>query len=477
MQKPLLHCALLLALSLLTVPTAFAQGSWQLVWQDEFNGQIGPDWVFETGTGSNGWGNNEQQYYRRENARVENGALVITARREDFGGRRYTSARLKTQGRKSWKYGRIEARLSIPYGSGLWPAFWMLGDNISQVGWPACGEIDIMEHINADDNLFGTVHWQDGNGNYASYSGERAGNYRGYHVYAIEWDSRAIKWFVDGQLYHEIDITNGINGTDEFQKNQFILLNLAVGGQWPGYNIDEGRLPTSYLIDYVRVYQRSTTPPPSSARRIEAESYTYMNGVLTEACTEGGQNVGYIDRGDWLAYSNINFPTSGNYEFEYRVASPGGGSFTSDLNGGTVVLGQVNVPATGGWQRWTSVRQTKYINAGTYSFGLYAVQAGWNINWINIRRVDASARITPSVVEAGASVRVYPTTTDGLLNVVAPADRQALNYSILDLSGRTVRSVGALSSSQVDVSNLVAGMYLLLVHDGNRTKQHRFIRR
>ena len=142
---------------LFTSQLALAQG-WNLVWQDEFEGSIGPDWVFETGNGANGWGNNELQYYRRENATIENNALVITARRQDFGGFRYTSARMKTQGKKSWKYGRMEARIAIPSSLGTWPAFWMLGSNITEVGWPACGEIDIMEHVNHDLRIIGSLH-------------------------------------------------------------------------------------------------------------------------------------------------------------------------------------------------------------------------------------------------------------------------------------------------------------------------------
>src|SRR6478609_5855240 len=139
--------------------------NWEQVWSDEFNGSISSDWVFETGAG--GWGNNELQYYRRENATVENGSLVISARRENYGGAQYTSARMKTQGKKSWKYGRMEARIAMPSFQGIWPAFWMLGDKISSTGWPACGEIDIMEHINTGGNTHATIHWQDAGGNHA----------------------------------------------------------------------------------------------------------------------------------------------------------------------------------------------------------------------------------------------------------------------------------------------------------------------
>ncbi len=240
--------------------TTFAQ-NWTLVWQDEFTNGISSDWVFEIGNGNSGWGNNELQYYRRENATVENGNLVITAKRESIGGYNYTSTRMKTQGRKSWKYGKVEARIAMPSFMGSWPAFWMLGDNISSVGWPACGEIDIMEHVNTETQTHGTIHWQDHNNVYANYSGSTPVNsVTNFHVYTIEWDASAIKWFVDGNLYHEASIANGVNGTSEFHNNFFILLNMAIGGNWPGFNIDNTAFPARMLVDYVRVYQKTSAP-------------------------------------------------------------------------------------------------------------------------------------------------------------------------------------------------------------------------
>jgi beta-glucanase (GH16 family) len=370
----------LLAAALVS-PLAAAQ-SWQLVWSDEFNGAIGPSWVFETGGG--GWGNNELQYYRRENATIENGALVITAKVEPFGGMRYTSARMKTQGLKTFKYGRIEARMKLPSFMGAWPAFWMLGANLPQVGWPASGEIDVMEHVNTEDRNYGTIHWADANGNHASYSGNIATTVTDWHVYAIEWDANAIKWFVDGTKYHEANIQNGINSTEEFQRDFFLLLNMAVGGQWPGYNIDESKLPAKMYVDYVRVY----APATAWTKTIEAESYSAMAGVQTEACSEGGLDVGWIDANDWMAYNSINFPSSGSYKVEYRVASlNGGGALSLDLNAGSIQLGGLNVPSTGGWQNWTTISHTVNINAGTYNVGVFAKAGGWNLNWIRFTKL------------------------------------------------------------------------------------------
>ncbi|HYM86336.1 MAG TPA: glycoside hydrolase family 16 protein, partial [Pseudoxanthomonas sp.] len=245
--------------ALLFAGGALAQ-NWQLVWSDEFNGSIGPDWAFETGNGGNGWGNNELEYYRRENAGIENNALVITAKREDFGGFRYTSARMKTQGLRNFKYGKIEARMKLPSFMGAWPAFWMLGSNLPQVGWPASGEIDIMEHVNNEDRTYGTIHWQDNNGNYAQYGGNTPASVADWHVYGIEWDANAIRWYLDGNKFHEVNIQNGINGTEEFHRDFFLLLNFAIGGNWPGFTVDDSRFPAKMHVDYVRAYSAGAGP-------------------------------------------------------------------------------------------------------------------------------------------------------------------------------------------------------------------------
>ena len=474
-----------------TVP-ASAQSPWRLVWSDEFDGSIGPDWVFETGGG--GWGNEELQYYRRENARIDNGQLVITARRQDFGGRRYTSARMKTQGRKAFKYGRIEARLNVPYGNGQWPAFWMLGESISTVGWPRCGEIDIMEHINTEDKLFGTIHWSDQNGNYATYGGDRFTSLRGWHNYAIEWDDQAIKWFMDGQQFHEVNIAGGVNGTEEFHEPHFLLLNFAIGGRFPGWNIDEGRLPAEYRVDYVRVYERNNSDGGGgddgggddgdgggASARIEAEDYFNMSGIQTEPCSEGGLNVGYIDGGDWMAYRNITFSRSGNYEIEYRVAGYGG-RLSADLNGGQIRLGELAVPSTGGWQNWRTVRQRVYVNAGTYNLGVFAVQSGWNLNWINIRSLDGgnvskSAPTGKPTVSRQIDGLLYPTLTDDVVNLSAEYFSPDTRVEILDMAGRTMLSSRALQSAAIDVSEYPSGVYLLRVHTGETMLVERFVRR
>jgi beta-glucanase (GH16 family) len=229
-----------------------------LVWEDDFEGNaLSSNWTAEIGAG--GWGNNESQYYRKENATVANGYLTITAKKESFSGSAYTSSRLITKGKKEFKYGRIDIRAKLPKGQGIWPALWMLGGNISTVGWPACGEIDIMEMIggsNREKTVHGTVHWSN-DGAHAQYGGSKtlsSGMYPDkFYVYSIEWNSTHIKWYIDDVLFHTIDITP--SGLSEFHEPHFFIFNIAVGGNWPGYPDGTTVFPQTMVVDYVRVFQ------------------------------------------------------------------------------------------------------------------------------------------------------------------------------------------------------------------------------
>lgn len=232
---------------------------WTLAWADEFNGTSLDTSKWNIEVNGNGGGNNELQYYtaRPENIRVTGGELVIEARKEAYMGKQYTSGRITTQNKASWQYGRMEARLKIPTGKGTWPAFWMLGNSISTAGWPASGEIDVMEHVNTEAFVHGTIHWSNQNNAYSNYGGP-SGNldFSQYHVYAVEWDSSAIRWYVNGNKFHEVSIAGGVNGTSEFHAPYFLLLNLAVGGNWPGSPDASTVFPNQMRVDYVRVYRK-----------------------------------------------------------------------------------------------------------------------------------------------------------------------------------------------------------------------------
>lgn len=320
MKKPL--CLLLTGLSMLLAGTGHAQ-NWQLVWSDEFNGSIGPDWVFETGAG--GWGNNEQEYYQQANATIENNALVITAKKENVGGAAYTSVRMKTQGKRSWKYGKMEARIAMPAFQGAWPGFWMMGDSISSVGWPACGEIDIMEHINTGTAIYGSTHWTGTNNAQADFTNSTNANspLPNYHTYGIEWTPTTIKWFVDGVQYNQFDITNGTGGTSEFAAPFFLILNFAIGGNWPGGTVDQGAFPAKMYVDYVRVYQdggSTTTPPPSTNG---GQSYFMLVNRATGKCADliSGNTANGAPINEWTYdYNGPNqrwalIPTEGGNHF------------------------------------------------------------------------------------------------------------------------------------------------------------------
>lgn len=240
--------------------TPLSYDGYTLIWNDEFDGDVlSSDWTFEIGTGSSGWGNNELQYYRKENTTVADGYLTITAKKEDFGGQNYTSSRIITKGSQSFKYGRIDIRALLPQGQGIWPALWMLGDNITTVGWPKCGEIDIMEMIggeNRENTVHGTLHWDDAGTkvdygeSYTLASGIFADE---FHVFTIIWDAHNIKWYVNDQHYLTIDTTPA--ELSEFHENFFLIFNVAVGGNWPGSPDTSTSFPQKMIVDYVRVFQ------------------------------------------------------------------------------------------------------------------------------------------------------------------------------------------------------------------------------
>ena len=242
---------------------------WELVWSDEFDGDtINPaNWAFELGGW--GWGNGEAQYYtdRPENARVENGLLVIEARQEKYEDSYYTSARLVTQGLQEFQYGRIEARIKVPPGAGLWPAFWMLGsdfsrnpDNPIESNWPQAGEIDIMEYVGREPDLvMGTAHGPgySGAGGLTRWNRQEFPIADEFHTFAIEWQENEITWFFDGEPY--FTLTPEVTGDREwvFNKEYFLLLNMAVGGQLAGTIGLDTAFPANAYVDYVRVYQRA----------------------------------------------------------------------------------------------------------------------------------------------------------------------------------------------------------------------------
>jgi len=246
--------------------TPLTYPNYTLVWQDEFDGTEldQTDWTYEIGN-NNGWGNNELQYYTEANTSVSGGYLTIEARAEFFNNYNYTSSRIKTQGKESFQYGRIDIRAAMPEGQGMWPALWMLGSDITSVGWPKCGEIDIMEMAGGlgstnkgDDVVLGTAHWENGNGVKSDFGGTTRLTNGGklsyeFHVYSIIWDSQKIEWYFDDQRFHVLDITPA--DMSEFHQKHFFIFNVAVGGTLPGNPDGTTVFPQRMYVDYVRVFQ------------------------------------------------------------------------------------------------------------------------------------------------------------------------------------------------------------------------------
>jgi beta-glucanase (GH16 family) len=228
-----------------------------LTFSDEFNTDGAPNplvWSYDLGTGSNGWGNNEEQNYTSnpKNVRVEGGNLVITAIKETSGSKPYSSARIKTQGKYSFKYGKIEIKAKFPTGAGTWPAVWSLGDNFSTVSWPACGEIDFVEHVGKDqDKIFGSLHYPGNFGGNAVSGSKRIINASTeFHIYKVIWNSKTIRFYVDNTLYK----TAPNASTLPFNQNFFLIMNVAMGGNFGG-PIASTFTQSSMEIDYIRIYQ------------------------------------------------------------------------------------------------------------------------------------------------------------------------------------------------------------------------------
>jgi beta-glucanase (GH16 family) len=238
---------------------AFAQPKGKkLVWEEQFNlkelNEI--DWNYEVGDGcpNCGWGNNERQLYTKNNHHLVDGNLIIVANKNE---ETYTSTRINTKGKREFKYGYIEARAKIPRGQGIWPAFWMLGSNIDKIGWPKCGEIDILEYVGKEPSIiFTSLHTQDSHGNTINTKKSKIENIeQGFHLYAIDWTKDKIDFFVDNILVYTFNPTVKDQNTWPYDQPFFILLNVAIGGNFGGPAVDDAIFPQEFIVDYIKVYQ------------------------------------------------------------------------------------------------------------------------------------------------------------------------------------------------------------------------------
>jgi len=407
--------------------------NWILTFSQEFDGPAGqaPDpkvWARDLGGG--GFGNNERQSYTDGNANAfldGKGNLIIEARKEKTKGkdgieRDYSSARLKTQGRFTQRYGRFEARIKMPHGKGIWPAFWMMGESIDKVGWPACGEIDVMEFLGHQTKItYATLHGP-------GYSGTQGKQGRkvcatpltdDFHVYGIEWDPTGIKWTLDGEVFHRVVPENVGAAVWPFDQPFFMILNLAVGGHWPGYPDESTTFPQRLVVDWVRVYRDGNLKVDDAAvrkahqqRMLRNQEYKggqtfsvpgsipvadYRPGGYRDADPQnlGGAyrpldgvdighsglakpkySVGWTKAGEWLEYE-IRVPKDAMYRFILEAASEGpGGEFRFEMNG-KPLTGNVEVDDTGGWGNFKPFDAGKaLLKKGKHRLRLALVRGG-----------------------------------------------------------------------------------------------------
>ena len=277
---------LLLMFVLLKLNIVYAR-DYQLVWSDEFEGSELDlsKWEYMTGDGTayglpSGWGNNEPQWYRPDNVTVENGHLVITVKKETYSGKNYTSARIRTINKGDWKYGRFEFKIKFPFGKGIWSAIWMMPTDNVYGGWAASGEIDIVEHLGHELNkVHGTLHyggpWPQNTQSGASNTLQEGTFADDFHLFAVEWEEGIIKWFVDDSLYQTQTSWYSTNGEfpAPFDRRFHLIINVAVGGNWPGNPDATTTFPQMLEVDYVRVYQQRDTSTLNSRGNIWPVGY------------------------------------------------------------------------------------------------------------------------------------------------------------------------------------------------------------
>lgn len=333
------------------ISCSFAQ-DWQLVWSDEFDGGSVDEskWNFMTGTGNGGWGNNELENYRKENATVADGFLIITAKKESYGGSQYTSARMTTKNKGDFLYGRFEMRAKMPLGKGLWPAFWLYPSDSKYGGWAASGEIDMMEYLGHEhQTVHGTLHyggsWPNNTSKGSSFTLSSGSFAQDFHIFAFEWENGKVRWYVDGKLFRQTSEwwSSGGDYPAPFDQRFYIILNLAVGGNWPGSPNSATMFPQQLTVDYIRVYQapakveqkdsapmgyelKQNTPNPFNAQtRIEYSMPRPEKATLTIYNVQGRHVTTLVDAtqdgGEHAVIWDSSAVSSGVYLLSMRAGS------------------------------------------------------------------------------------------------------------------------------------------------------------
>ena len=507
----LTRCLVALVTATCMLSTAQAQ-----IWSEEFNTGTAPDsatWSYDLGNW--GWGNQELQNYTSDpaNVRVEGGNLIITALRD---GNNFSSARIKTLDKLTFKYGTVEARIQIPdLANGLWPAFWTLGNNFPTIGWPHCGEIDVMEMgiggaINdgvVNRRVGSHFHW-DNNGGYANYglSLDLPSDINGtFVVYRMEWTPTEISTYIDGQWI----VTMNTSSIPEFNEPHFFLLNMAVGGTYTGIYDASGitaSFPAEYKVDWIRIYDNGYTvlgpapPEPSTPYygtplaipgTIEAEdydnggensayhdtgavndggSYRTSEGVDIEVCTDtgGGYDVGWTVAGEWMKYT-VDVASAGDYTITSRVArgAAGTGAFHIEVDD-VDVTGSITVEDTGGWQNWVDKTSNVTLTSGEQVVKI-VIEAG-DININHIAFAAAGPPNDPPVFTSNPVVKANATedaayTGQTLAGDATDPESDPLSFSrVAGPSWLNVASDGALSGTP-GAGDVGANVFTVKVED------------
>jgi len=479
-----------------------------LTWSDDFNGTSldQSKWNYQTGDGcpgNCGWGNNELEYYTSNsgNVSVSGGNLALTALYQpnyNGSGKNYTSGKLVTSGKFSQKYGRYEARIKVPSAAGIWPAFWMLADNTA---WPGTGEIDILECLNTNPTTwYGTLHYASTSGVHQSMGSTWNSPVplsNDFHIYACEWTTDHISWYIDGVLRGTVTKAAAVAGGGAWPfDNQkfFIILNLAVGGNFPGQNPISSQYPQTMLVDYVRVYSGDPCTVQQSPYNgtavsipgtIQAENYDLggqdvayndsetanqggayrTDGVDIEATTDtdGGYNVGWTATGEWLEYT-VNVTATANYAIAFRTAGTSTATLHLEVDGNNVT-GDVALPNTGGWQTWATTTKTNVsLSAGQHVLRVYEATGGFNLNYI---KVTASAtgpvNQLPSVsITSPANNATYTAGASITINANA-SDADGTVSKVEFFNGGTKLGEDLTSPYSFSWANVAAGSYTITV--------------
>lgn len=447
-----------------------ADDNWELVWCDEFNGnQLDESvWTYEEGTGNWGWGNGEVQYYRKENVSVSGGYLQIQARKENYEGCQYTSGRIISMGKKYFQYGKMEARIKVENGNqaGVWPAYWMMGENMSNgVGWPNCGEIDIMEHANASDNVCGTLHWNTKGLNGSSVNGANHGSYgsgnagknyvfsdntnngiNGWHTYALIWDKKHMEWVVDGETYFSQSITS--NNAYCFRNEFFFLFNLAIGGTGTGFTnyttADYNTFQTTTMfVDYLRVYQLEEEETTTA----KVQETTTKTVIPTTTATQQVTTVNHAAAG--VTGQDAVQTAPGNWEVYYGSAMSASGTETILDSKKGVTLNATTI-GTQLWGIQAHINNLTYIAGATYNYSFTITSDVDKVVRVKVVGDDDNHIIYQEDITVKAGVPYYYNK-----DIVVPADYDSvlnLYFGLGKTTGDTLSSTSGMNLTIKDVA-------------------------